>query len=290
MLSQELLKKVRRIEITTKRVVNDVMSGQYRSHFKGHGVQFSEHRLYVPGDDVRHIDWKVSARSQQPFLKKFDEERELTVLLVVDISASEAFGTTKKLKSEVLAEIGGMLAYAASYTGDKVGVILFSGEVEKIIPPKRGRTHVLRVIRELLAYEPRTRGTDLTSALESARRILKHSSVVFLLSDFLASGYEQQLRRLARKHDVVAVWVGDEKEKNLRDADWLSLEDPETGETCFVDSNSYGFKKWIEEFNKTHDQRTQSAFLTKRIETLRLTTQEDYGEALVRFFSIRRRR
>src|SRR3954467_6012417 len=165
MLPDELIRKVRRIEITTRKMVDDVMSGSYRSSFKGQGVQFSEHRVYLPGDDIRHIDWKVSARSREPLIKKYEEERELTVFLVVDVSGSENFGSFKKLKSEMAAEIAGMLAYAAIHTGDKVGVLLFAGQVEKIIPPKKGKQHILRVIRDILTFRSKTRGTDLKGAL-----------------------------------------------------------------------------------------------------------------------------
>src|SRR3954454_1884890 len=161
MLPDEILKKVRLIEITTRKMVDDVMSGSYRSSFKGQGVQFSDHRVYQPGDDVRHIDWKVSARSREPLIKKYEEERELTVFLVVDVSGSEGFGSSSKLKSEMAAEIAGMLAYAAIHTGDKVGVLLFGGEVEKIIPPKKGKQHILRVIRDILTFRAKTKGTDL---------------------------------------------------------------------------------------------------------------------------------
>ena len=207
MLPDELIKKVRLIEITTRKMVDDVMSGSYRSSFKGQGVQFSEHRVYQPGDDVRHIDWKVSARSREPLLKKYEEERELTVFLVVDVSGSESFGSDRKLKSQIAAEIAGMLAYAAVHTGDKVGVLLFGGRVEKIIPPKKGKQHILRVIRDILTYQHRTRGTDLKGALDAAGRIMKHSGVVFVISDFMAENYDISLKRLARRHDVVAVSI-----------------------------------------------------------------------------------
>src|SRR6478672_9943959 len=186
MLSEELRKKVRLIEIQNRKVIDNVLTGQYRSHFKVHGVQFSEHRLYVPGDDIRHINWNVSARTRDPLVKKFEEERELSVFLVVDLSKSESFSSSTKLKSEVAAEIAGMLAYAASHTGDKVGVMLFAGEVEKIIRPKKGRQHILRIIRDMLAYRSTTKGTDLAGALDGAGRIMKHAGVVFVLSDFLA--------------------------------------------------------------------------------------------------------
>lgn len=290
MLPEELLRKVRLIEITTRKMVDDVMSGQYRSHFKGHGVQFSEHRLYVPGDDVRHIDWKVSARSRDPLIKKFEEERELTVLLLVDVSASEGFGSSRKLKSEVAAEIGGMLAYAASHTGDKVGVILFGGAIERIVPPKKGRQHILRIIRDLLSHRSTTRGTDLAGALDAAGRVLKHSGVVFVLSDFIAKGYELQLKRLARRHDVVAVSISDERENEVPALGQMLLLDPETGEERLVDTGSYAFKKWLKEFRSAHEAGLGTALKGGRIGHLRIQTKEDYGEAVVRFFKARSRR
>lgn len=290
MLSEELIKKVRRIEINTRKVVNDVMSGQYRSHFKGHGVQFSEHRLYTHGDDIRHIDWKASARAREPLVKKFDEERELTVLLVVDVSASNKFGSTSKLKSEMAAELAGMLAYAASHTGDRVGVILFAGEVEKIIPPKRGRQHVLRIIRDILSYTPKTTGTNIAFALEAAWRIMKHAGVVFLISDFLGEKYEVQLRRIASKHDLLGIWIRDERERIVPKAGMFLVEDPETGNQAVIDTGSYAFTKWLEDFQKGYEQETHTSLKSKKVEYLPVFTKEDYGEALVGFFKARRRR
>jgi uncharacterized protein (DUF58 family) len=290
MLSEELLRKVRLIEITTRKVVDDVLTGQYRSHFKGHGVQFSEHRLYVPGDDVRHINWNVSARTRDPLIKKFDEEREVTVFLVVDVSGSKTFGSTSKLKSEIAAEIGGMLAYAASHTGDKVGVLIFAGGVERIVPPKKGRQHILRVIRDLLSYTSTSKGTDLVGALDAAGRIMKHSGVVFVISDFMAEGYEIALKRLASKHDVVAISIADEREKKIPDLGQILLFDPETDSEVLVDTSSYLFKKWFHEFQTKVETTTKAAFKSNRIETLRILTQEDYGEAVVRFFRARSKR
>lgn len=293
MISQDLLKKVRRIEITTRKMVSDVMSGQYRTRFKGQGMQFSEHRVYTPGDDVRHIDWKVSARSREPLIKKYEEERELTVLLVVDISGSESFGSAKRLKSEVIAELGGMLACAATQTGDKVGVLMFSNGVEKIIRPHKGKQHVLRVIRDLLAYTPEHgKGTDIASALESAARVMKHSGVVFVLSDFISptGDYEIAMNRLAKRHDVVALWVGDERETNVPEVGHLLVVDPETGEEALVDTGSYAFKKWMAEYRKAIESDTQDALKGSKAELLRLSTKEDYAEALVRFFNARARR
>jgi uncharacterized protein (DUF58 family) len=270
--------------------VDDVVSGQYRSHFKGQGVQFSEHRLYVPGDDVRHIDWKVSARTRDPLVKKYDEERELTVFLIVDVSGSKAFGTSKKLKSEIAAEVGGMLAYAATHTGDKVGVLLFAGEVERVIPPKKGRQHILRIIRDLLSHQPKTSGTDLAGALEAAGRVMKHSGVIFLISDFLAKDYEIPLKRLARKHDVVAVSIADEREKKIPELGSILFYDPESGEERMVDTSSYGFKKWFSDYMTETETDLQTALKGSRVETLKILTQEDYGEAVVRFFRARAKR
>ncbi|HUP56129.1 MAG TPA: DUF58 domain-containing protein, partial [Bdellovibrionota bacterium] len=247
---------------------------------------------YVPGDDIRHIDWKVSARTRDFLIKKFEEERELTVFLVVDVSGSESFGSTRKLKSEVAAEIGGMLAYAAIHTGDKVGVMLFAGEVETIIPPRKGRQHILRIIRDILAYRPKStsKGTDLKGALEAAGRVMKHSGVIFVLSDFIAEGYEVALKRLARRHDVVAVQIGDERELEVPEVGQVLLVDPETGEERLVDTGSYAFKKWFSEFRARQTATSQEAFRGGKVDLVRIMTGEDYGDAIVRYFRTRGRR
>jgi uncharacterized protein (DUF58 family) len=290
MLPDELLSKVRHIEITTRKLVDNLMSGSYKSNFKGAGVQFSEHRLYVAGDDVRHIDWKVSARSRDPLIKKYEEERELTVFLIVDVSASKSFGTTKKMKSELAAEIGGMLAYAAAHAGDKVGMLMFAGKVEKIVPPKRGRQHIMRIIRDILSFQATTKGTDLKGALESAQRIMKHNGVVFVISDFMAEDYEIPLKQLARRHDVIAINISDERETDIPDVGQILLVDPETGDERLVDTSSYAFKKWLKEFKTAHETDTQTAFKGGRVTMLSVKTKEDYGTAVVRFFGARARR
>ena len=289
-LSADILKRVRMIEITTRKRVDDLMSGQYKSHFKGSGVQFSEHRQYVPGDDVRHIDWKVSARTRDPLIKKYEEERELTVLIVVDISASEQFGTTHRLKSDVAAEIAGMLTYAAIHSGDKVGAVLFAGEVEKMIPPKKGRSHTLRIIRDLLTSQPKTRGTNLTEALESASRIMKHSGVVFVLSDFLAEGYQNALKKLARRHEVVAIAVGDAREAQIPNVGHVLFVDPETGDERFVDTGSSQFQRWFQESRKKFEETIVQTLRSSGAEWIRIQTREDYADAVVRFFRLRARR
>ncbi|MCM2323345.1 MAG: DUF58 domain-containing protein [Oligoflexia bacterium] len=289
MLPEELLRKVRLIEITTRKMVDDVMSGQYRSQFKGQGMQFSEHRLYVPGDDIRHIDWKVTARTRDAMTKKYEEERELTVFLVVDVSGSNFFGSSRKLKAEAAAELAGMLAWAAIHTGDKVGLLLFAGEVEKIVPPKKGKQHILRIIREVLAFRPRSRGTDLKGALEAAGRVMKHSGVVFVISDFFAAGYDIALKRLARGHDVVAIGVGDERESKVPEVGRVLLHDPESGEERAVDTSSYLFKQWLSEFRLEHESG-KAVFKGGQVEFLPVLTKEDYGEAVVRFFRARARK
>ncbi len=289
MLSKELLHKVRMIEITTRKVVDDALSGQYRSHFRGQGVQFSEHRQYVPGDDVRHINWNVSARTREPLVKKYDEERELSVFLVVDVSASKEFGSESKLKSEIVAEIGGVLASAASLAGDRVGALFFASRVEKIVPPRKGRNHLLSIIRNLFTFKPSTQGTDLAGALEATDRIMKHKGVVFVLSDFIAEGYEVALNRLARRHDVVAVTVSDEREMNIPDVGHLLLMNPETGAEQFVDTSSYTFKKWFEAYRKTFETNRDRIFKGGRIESLKIS-KGDHLEELVKFFRSRARR
>jgi uncharacterized protein (DUF58 family) len=281
-------------------MVDSVLSGQYRSHFKGQGVQFSEHRLYVPGDDVRHINWNVTARTREPLVKKFDEERELSVFLVVDVSGSKSFGSSRKLKSETVAEIGAVLAYAATRTGDQVGVLFFSGKVEKIIPPKKGRQHILRIIRELLMdtqtstersnHQTVSQGTDLRAALEATDRIMKHRGVVFLISDFIADGYQVSLRRLAKKHDVVAISIGDEREETMPELGQILFCDPETGREAWVDTSSYAFKKWFQEQRARFRVDFETILKGSRVEHLRISTQEDYMAALVRFFRVRGRR
>ena len=290
MLNDELLAKVKRIEVLTRKIVTDVVSGSYKSHFKGQGMQFSEHRMYMPGDDVRHIDWKVSARSKETLIKKYEEERELTVLLVVDVSGSESFGSGKKLKSEVAAEIAAMLAFAANHSGDRVGALFFSDHVEKIIPPKKGRQNLLRIVRDILGYRPQSQGTSIKTALESADRLMKQAGVVFVISDFLDRGYEISLRRLGRRHDVVAIRVNDPRESKIEALGVLSLMDPESGQEVLVDTHSYAFKKWFEEFRRTRESATADTFKRSQVETLNIQTKEDYGEAVVRFFRTRQRR
>jgi uncharacterized protein (DUF58 family) len=289
MLPEELRKKVKQIEITTKRVIDDVMSGGYRSHFKGQGMQFAEHRVYVAGDEVRHIDWKASARSKETLVKKFEEERELNVLFVVDFSGSGMFGSKKTTKTEASAEIAALLATAAEQSGDKTGLLLFAGQIEKTVAPKKGRSHLLRIVRDILAAEPRTKGTNLKGALESAGRVMKHQGIVFVISDFIAENYETALKKLARKHEVVVIRVRDRHEWEIPNVGAISVVDPETGEEGIIDPRSYRFRTWFEKYKAEIDQRLVSACRGASVEELPIETREDHVQAVVRFFQARRR-
>ena len=233
-LSPELFAKIKAIQIRTQRVVNDVFAGEYESAFKGRGMEFEEVREYRPGDDIRHIDWKVTARMGHPFVKVHREERELTVMLVVDVSSSGAFGTGAKLKNEVAAELAALLAYTAIKSNDRVGLVIFSDRIERYIPPKKGSSHVWRVIREILSFRPTRRSTDLAGALEYLSKVVRRRSVVFVISDFLDEGFEERVRISGRRHDVTAISVGDRRERELPAIGILELEDAETGETILI--------------------------------------------------------
>jgi len=287
-MNETLLKKVKRIEIATKRMMDDIMTGGDKSHFKGQGVQFSEHRQYMPGDDIRHLDWKVSARSREPLVKLYEEERELNVFIIADLSASLDFGSRKNTKREALAELAAMIAYAASNTGDKVGVLLVTDRVEKIIELKKGRNHVLRIIRDLLTHPTRPGGTALRKALEETRRLTKHSGIVFVLSDFKAEGFEIPVRQLARKHDVVAIRIEDEAEIRIETTGRFPILDPETGHVFDLDTRSKVTNEGLRLSNLSFDQRTKTLFKQAGVETLSIQTREDHAERLLQF--LRRRK
>ena len=289
-MNDTILKKVKKIEIATRRVMDDFMSGGYKSHFKGQGVQFSEHRNYTPGDDIRHIDWKVSARNKEPLIKQYEEERELNVFIIADLSASQDFGSKKQLKKELVAELGAMIAYAASTSGDKVGVILVTNEVKKTIELKKGRNHVLRIIHELLSSTTEPGGTGLKQAIEEATRLLKHSGIVFILSDFEVDGYETPIRQLAKKNDVVAVKIKDPSEMDFRNLGHLTLLDPETGRQIEVDPSSYAFQKTLKETRDAFEQKTKQIFNLAGVEVLPVNTHEDYAESLVQFLKRRKQK
>jgi uncharacterized protein (DUF58 family) len=266
------------------------MSGGYKSHFKGQGVQFSEHRQYTPGDDIRHIDWKVSARHKEPLIKQYEEERELNVFIIADLSASLDFGSKKQLKKELVAELGAMIAYAASNSGDKVGVLFVTNKVKKTIELKKGRNHVLRIIRDLLTFETEAGGTALKQALEETSRLLKHSGIVFILSDFRAEGYESAIRQLGKKHDVVAVKIEDPAEATFQNFGRLTLVDPESGQEVEIDPGSATFQREQKKSLEIFEQRTKQIFNLARVEVLPISTHEDYAESLVQFLKRRKQK
>src|SRR5690349_11186428 len=236
MLPKELIRRIRKLEITTRKVVSDMLAGQYHSVFKGRGMAFSEVRQYQPGDEIRAIDWNVTARMNEPYVKVFTEERELTVILVVDVSASQDFGSKARSKSEIAAEVAAQIAFSAIANNDRVGLILFSDRVEKVVPPRKGRTHVMRLVSDILAFQPVGKGTDLGVGLGYLRQVAKRKAVTFLISDFLAPDYEKPLRLVGRRHDLVPVVITDPLEESFPRLGLVELEDPETGERYVVDT------------------------------------------------------
>jgi len=290
MIPREILKKVRRIEISTRGLVNEVFSGEYHSVFKGRGMNFAEVREYQYGDDIRSIDWNVTARTGSPFVKMFDEERELTVMLVVDVSASGDFGTRERMKGEVAVEICALLAFSAIKNNDKVGLIIFSDHVEKFVPPRKGKRHVLRVLRELLFHQPEGRGTDITKALDYLNHVQRKKAVTFLVSDFRDSGFEKALAVAGRRHDLVAVRVGDAREREMPPLGLLELEDPETGERVVVNTSSPSFRAAFAERSAWARHALDRTLRRSKVDVIDIETGEPYVKALMRFFKERMRR
>ncbi|MBT8484086.1 MAG: DUF58 domain-containing protein [Phycisphaerales bacterium] len=290
MIPKELLKKIRRIEIRTSHLVTDALAGQYHSAFKGRGMEFEEVRPYQIGDDVRSIDWNVTARSGEPFVKVFREERELTVLLVVDLSRSQEFGSVDQLKRELVAEIGATLAFSAIKNNDKIGLVCFTDRVEKFVPPRKGTGHVLRVIRELLAFEPRGRGTDIRGALEHVNRIMRRRAVVFVISDFQDEGYETALRIARRRHDVILVDVADPREEELPAVGLIELRDGETGERCVVDTSSRRWREAVNARRAAARENREKRFRQMKLDCISVRTGASFVDPLVRFFRRREAR
>jgi len=286
----EVLRAVRRIEIRTRRLVEESMGGEYHSVFRGRGMEFSEVREYQIGDDIRSIDWNVSARMGHPFVKKYIEERELTVFLAVDVSGSKDFGSSGRTKGELAAEVAALLAFSAIKNSDRVGAILFTGQVEKYIPPKKGKTHVLRVIREILSYEPIDRKTDIGAALEYAMRVLSRHCVLFVISDFLSSGYEKALRIAARKYDMVAIAIEDPREETIPPVGLLEIEDAETGERRIVDTSDRGLRQALERAARDRRAALATSLRSANVDLVRLSTGRPYDVPLIRYFDARARR
>jgi uncharacterized protein (DUF58 family) len=292
MLTAELIKRVRRIEIRTRRLVNDSFAGEYHAVFKGRGMEFDEVRPYQPGDEVRTIDWNVTARTGHLFVKRYIEERELTVMLLVDASGSGQFGTVERFKREIAAELAAVLAFSAVTNNDKVGLLVFTDQIELFISPRKGRRHVLRVIRELLAFQPTQRGTNLKLALDTINRVLKRRSIVFLVSDFLTppESYRSILQISNRRHDVIAVTLSDPRETEWPDVGLLALEDAETGEIQWVDTSNRTWRKaFLERVQELHTGR-ERAFRRSKVDRINISTDADYVAPLTAFFEKRARR
>src|SRR5271157_3478206 len=284
MIPKEVLQKVRRIEIRTRSVVDSILSGEYQSVFKGRGMEFSEVRTYTEGDDVRSIDWNVTARMGQLYVKKHVEERELTVMLVVDASSSGHFGSVSRFKDEVAVELCALLAFSAIKNNDRVGLIIFTSDVEKYIPPKKGKNHVLRVIRELLYFRPVKRGTDIGAAIGFLNRVITKKSVVFLVSDFLNAGYEVPVRVASHRHDFVAITVTDPREKELPAVGLIELQDPETGAAMLVDSRDRNLRRAFTSEAERRGMELSAFFRANGIDEIQISTGADYVDPLVRFF------
>ncbi len=290
MLPKELIRKIRRIQIYSTRTVNDMLAGQYRSVFKGRGMEFAEVREYQVGDEVRLIDWNVTARMGRPYVKQFAEERELTVMLLVDASGSGRFGSVAQTKNEIAAEMAALIAYSAIRNNDKVGLIMFTDRIEKFVAPKKGRSHVLRVIREVLFFRPEGKGTDVSAAIEYLMRVTTRRTVAFLISDFIATGYEKRLRVANQRHDVIALRITDPREVELPAVGLIQLEDPETGRMMLVNTRNAKLRKKYEQLRRKHLAEQAHAFRSMNVDRVEIRTDSSYVEPLVKFFKMRERR
>ncbi len=290
MISKDILKKIQQIRISTSRLVNEAFVGEYHSVFKGRGMEFDEVREYQPGDEIRTIDWNVTARMGRPFIKRFVEERELTVMLLVDVSASGNFGSIKHLKNEVTIEICSILAFSAIKNNDKVGMIMFTDKIEKFIPPKKGAKHVLRVIRELLCSEPTGKGTNISVALEYLNKISSRRAISFVVSDFIANDYAHTLRITNKKHDMIAISIVDPREQELPSVGFVELKDAESGEMFLIDTaNSLARKEFNALSDKLAKERSK-LFRSMGVDEIVINTDKHYVEPIIRFFRVREKR
>ncbi len=290
MLTKEIIKQVRQIELRTRGLVNQVFSGEYHSVFKGRGMEFSEVREYQFGDDIRNIDWNVTARFGHPFIKIFEEERELTVMLMADLSGSLIFGTVDKTKQRIAAELSAILAFSALKNNDKVGLILFTDKIEKFVPPRKGRKHVLRIIREVLSFQPVGKSTDIKSALEFLNSTIKKRSILFLLSDFMDSGYEKILRIVAKKHDLIGVVLEDPRENELPKMGLVKLTDAETGDERWIDTSNKRIRTMLKTQREDIIKKRKSLFVSSRLDSIEIQTGQNYITPLVQFFKRREKR
>ena len=284
MNTKEILKKIRRIEISTNRLVNNIFAGEYESVFKGQGMEFEEVREYQPGDEIRTIDWNVTARMGQPYIKKYVEERELVMMLLVDTSASADFGTHQQTKAEIAAEISALLAFSAIKNSDKVVLICFTDDVELFVPPRQGVKHVLRVVREILYFAPHQRGTNISAALEYVDRVIRRKSVVFLISDFRDQGYEKRLQVTSKRHDLIAITLQDMREEILPNVGLIELEDAETGEVVVLDTRDAKAREMYQQLNLSLVETRRKFFQSNKIDNIEIRTEQSYVEPLIRFF------
>ncbi len=285
--TKEILKKVRKIEIKTRRLSDHIFSGEYHTSFKGRGMTFSEVRQYQYGDDVRAIDWNVTARYNEPFVKVFEEERELTMMLMVDISGSESFGTKNQLKRDMVTEIAATLAFSATQNNDKIGLLLFSDQIELFIPPKKGKSHVLRIIRELIEFESKSKKTDLSQALKYLSSVLKKKAIVFLISDFMVKDYEHTLKIASKRHDVTGIRVFDQREESIPNIGIVNMLDAETGETLLVDTTSKKVRMDYEKYHRENVNYFKDIFSKCGAGTISSRVDESYVTKLLGYFKAR---
>ncbi len=286
----EILKRIKRIEIKTRNLVEEVFTGEYHSMFKGQGLEFSEVREYQPGDSYRDIDWNVSARFGHPYIKKFKETRELNVLFIVDLSASNQFGTQGQLKAEFIAEITAVLSFSALSNQDKVGLLLFTDEIEKYLPPRKGRKYTLQILRDILYHEPHGKGTDLAGALSYTSRLLKKRSIIFIVSDFLAHDYQKSIQLLSNKHDVIALQIVDPAERDLPQGGLVRVFNPETGESDIVNLSDKKLRMQYRKFIQVEQELLDKRMTQARVDLLSLRTNEPYVQELQKFFDRRIKR
>ncbi len=290
MIPLEVMRQIRRIQIRTSRMVNEFLAGQYESVFKGQGMEFKEVRAYVPGDDVRSIDWNVTARTGEPHVKIMAEERELTVMLLVDMSGSMRFGSENRFKNELAAELCAVLAFSAIMNNDKVGLMIFTDKVELMVPPQKGRKHVLRVIREVLCYEPKGRGTDIPGALHYLNNVIRRRAVVFLVSDFMADNYENALRLANKRHDIIGVAVSDPREGDLPYVGIASLRDAETGEEIIIDTSKGKARRKYADLAEARVRARDERLRKTRVDAMHVSTDAPYVNEIHRFFRMRENR
>jgi len=289
-ISIELMQKIRAIQIKTSHMVTELMAGEYVSAFKGRGMEFNAVREYTPGDDVRLIDWNVTARMDQPFIKEYIEERELNVMLMVDVSSSGEFGSTGKFKNEISAEVASILAFAAIRNNDKIGLIVFSNKIEHYIPPKKGKAHVWNIIRTILNYEPEGMLTDLNIPLEYLLKIQKRKCIAFLISDFQATNYETNVKLASQKHDLVAISISDPREKDLPKIGLINLRDSESGETLLIDTDNREMTKLLTSYEREKRGKFKKLFRSIGVDTIEIDTDGSLVEPIIRYFKIREKR